>query len=461
MRKSDTMGDIRLRRNISGRMTHLFRLLLACAVFLSAVTPAAAQISFTTAIDLALKNSPKVLMAEAAAAKAQAALEGARDVYIPSLTGGSGLGYSYGFPVGQPSIFNFTSQSLLFNFSQRDYVRAARAALDAANLALKDAREAVAEDTAITYIALDRDTGRQAALTDQGQFAGRLVNIVQERLGAGQDTEIGMTTARLTAARIRLAGLRASDDTAADQEHLAHLVGLPVKDLSIVSSSIPAIAAPSSDPAAATPASSPAVDAAYATAHAKSLIAFGDSRYLWRPQIFFAAQYNRFTKYNNYDLYYKNFQHNNAGIGVQIDLPIFDASRRARARESAAEAVRAQHEADLARDQFLEGRQKLEHSTDELAAQAEVASLDQQLAQQQLDALLVQLKSGTGNPSGPQMSPMDEQLSRIAERGKFLAVLDAKFQMRQAEINLMRQTGELENWLKSVAQTTPSISVAH
>jgi len=453
MRKSYTMGDSPLRKNISGDMTALLRLMLACAVSLLAVTPAVAQISFTTAIDLALKNSPKVLMAEAAAAKAQAALEGAKDVYIPSLVGGSGLGYSYGFPVGQPSIFNFTSQSLLFNFSQHDYVRAARAALDAANLALKDAREAVAEDTALTCIALDRDAQRQIALGEQAGSAAKLVTIVQDRLDAGQDTAIGLTSARLTAAQIRLAGLRTEDDAASDQAHLARLVGLPAQGLSVVSGSIPEFHAHSTDATVPLPASSPAVDAAYATAHAKSLIAFGDSRYEWRPQIFFAAQYNRFTKYNNYDLYYKNFQHNNAGIGIQIQLPILDMAHRARARESAAEAVRATHEADLARDQFLEGRAKLERSTAELSAQAEVASLDQQLAEQQLDALLVQLKSGTGNPAGPQMTPKDEELSRIAERGKFLAVLNAKYQMRQAEINLMRQTGELESWIKSAAQS--------
>jgi hypothetical protein len=51
------------------------------------------------------------------------------------------------------------------------------------------------------------------------------------------------------------------------------------------------------------------------------------------------------------------------------------------------------------------------------------------------------------------MTPKDEQNSRIAEREKFLTLLDTSFQMRQSHINLMRQTGELESWLKTVAQT--------
>jgi hypothetical protein len=84
---------------------------------------------------------------------------------------------------------------------------------------------------------------------------------------------------------------------------------------------------------------------------------------------------------------------------------------------------------------------------------AEVANLDQQLTQQQLDVILVQLKSGTGNPSAPALTPKDEQNSRIAERDKFITLLDTNYQVRQAQIDLMRQTGELENWLQSTVAT--------
>ncbi len=53
------------------------------------------------------------------------------------------------------------------------------------------------------------------------------------------------------------------------------------------------------------------------------------------------------------------------------------------------------------------------------------------------------------------MSPKDEQTSRIAEREKFLTVLDTNFEMRKAEINLLRQTGQLEDWVKSTLQSQP------
>ena len=440
-------------------MPRLLRLAITCTVVTAASVPAIAQISFTSAIGLALKNNPKVLMAQADVAKAQAALSESKDVYVPSVAGGSGLGYSYGFPVGQPSVFNFTTHSLVFNFSQANYIRASQFALKAANLALKDAQQAVTEDVAITYVSLDRDSQRQTALNEQEGYAARLIEIIQERLDAGQDTPIGLTGAKLSAAQIRLAKLRTDDEATDDRNHLARLIGLPAQGLNVVSGSVPAFTALPANVESASFPMSPAVASAYATASSKRQIALGDSRYLWRPQITFDAQYNRFAKYNNYDLYYSHFQHNNFGIGVQITLPVFDVGQRAKARESAADAAHAEHEADEAKDEFLEGRQKALHATAELAARAEVASLDQQLAQQQLAVMQVQLNAGNGSSSAPQMTPKDEQTSRIAEREKFLTVLDTNFEMRKAEINLLRQTDQLEDWVKSLMQGSSSATL--
>lgn len=428
-----------------------------CALALVGIS-APAQISFTSAIGLALSNSPRVKTAEADVAKAQAALSEARDVYIPSIVAGSGVGPpSYGFPLGQPSIFNLTAQSLVFNFSQRDYIRAARSGLEAANYGLMDASQAVAEDTAITYLALDRDLQRESALTDEDRYAARLVAIVQDRLSAGQDTGIDLTSARLTEAQIRLTSLRDQDETEYDRGHLARLIGLPELGLATVPGSIPPMISHVAPVSSLDPPSNPGILAAYANAKAKQQQAFGDARYEWRPQISFGAQYSRFASYNNYAAYYSRFQQNNAEIGIQITLPLFDMTHRAKTRESAADAVHALRDADQQRDQFLDGRTKLKHAQAELAARYEVAGLDEQLAQQQLEAMLVQLQSGNGNSSGRQMSPKDEQNARIAERVKFLSALDTTLQMRQTEINLMRQTGQLEPWLRSLVSTPQAI----
>jgi outer membrane protein TolC len=421
------------------------------------VVSAHAQISFTSAIGLALKSNPKVLAAQAEVDKALATVQQLRDAYIPAVVGGSGLGPpSYGFPLGQPSIFNINAQSLVFSYSQRDYIRAARAALEAANHTLKDAREAVAEDTAITYLALDYDLQREAALRDQQSFADRLVAIVQQRLDAGQDTSIALTTSQLTAAQIKLARLRAEDETATDQAHLARLIGLPAQGIGTTANSVPPLPSTTPGLTSAAPTTSPAVEAAYALARSKRETAFGEARYLWRPQITFDGQYSRFAKFNNLQDYYFRFQQNNAAVGVQITVPVYDVAHRARERQAAADASHAEHEADSIRDQFFDSRLRAHHTAAELSARAEIATLDQQLAQQQLDVLLVQLKAGTGDLAAPQMTPKDEQTARIAEREKFLALLNANFELQQARIGLLRTSGELENWIATAVSALPS-----
>ena len=428
---------------------------ITCFALACAAAAASAQISLITAVDLAVKSSPKVLMAQADVDKALATVQQLRDAYIPNIVGGSGVGPpSYGFPLGQPSIFNITSQSLVFSYSQRDYMRAASAALDAAKLNLKDAREAVAEDTAVTYLSLNRDLQREAALRDQQGFADRLVAIVQQRLDAGQDTPIDLTTSRLSAAQIKLARLRAEDETAYDKAHLARLIGLPMQGITTANESVPPFPAASdlNDSALMT---SPAVDSAYAVARSKRQTAFGDSRYLWRPQVYFEGQYSRFAKYTNIQDYYFRFQQNNAAVGVQITVPIYDMVHRAKQRESMAEASHALHEADMIRDQFFDTRLRADHTAAELSARVEVASLDQQLAKQNLDVLMVQLKAGSGNLSGPQMTPKDEQNAHITEREKFVAVLNANFEAAQAQIDLLRTTGKLESWLATSLNAQP------
>jgi outer membrane protein TolC len=436
-------------------MIRILRPGITCFALACAAAAASAQISLITAVDLAVKSSPKVLMAQADVDKALATFQQLRDAYIPNIVGGSGVGPpSYGFPLGQPSIFNITSQSLVFSYSQRDYMRAASAALDAAKLNLKDAREAVAEDTAVTYLSLNRDLQREAALRDQQGFADRLVAIVQQRLDAGQDTPIDLTTSRLSAAQIKLARLRAEDETAYDKAHLARLIGLPMQGITTANESVPPFPAASdlNDSALMT---SPAVDSAYAVARSKRQTAFGDSRYLWRPQVYFEGQYSRFAKYTNIQDYYFRFQQNNAAVGVQITIPVYDMVHRAKQRESMADASHALHEADMIRDQFFDTRLRADHTAAELNARVEVASLDQQLAKQNLDVLMVQLKAGSGNLSGPQMTPKDEQNAHITEREKFVAVLNANFEAAQAQIDLLRSTGKLESWLATSLNAQP------
>ncbi len=126
--KGDTINTTRHRMSLPKHMTCLRCLLAVAAIAVTTAVPAAAQISFTTAIDLALKNNPRVLAAQDEVDKARAALTEAKDAYIPTLVGGSGLGYSYGFPhsVSHPSSTSRRSPCSLTSLSLTTSVQRGR-----------------------------------------------------------------------------------------------------------------------------------------------------------------------------------------------------------------------------------------------------------------------------------------------------------------------------------------------
>lgn len=436
--------------------------LILLFLFATTASTVHAQISLSTAVDLALRNSMRVKVAEAEVAKAKAIYQESRNVYIPALSAGSGLGYTYGFPVGTPTLFNFTVQSLAFDMSQRNYIRSAQHGLDAAQLSLQDIRQQIAEDTAVTYLAIDTDQRRMRALNDQNSYADHLVSIVETRMDAGQDTHTELTKARLTAAQIRLRRVQIADDLNTQRGHLSRLTALPADQLITDENSIPAPPDLTHAPSAR-PEDSYSVRAADATAQAKLQQAFGDERKVYRPQIAFAGQYARFASFNNYSQYYCSSGNpscqisNNVSFGIQLIWPIFDFTKRAKGRESMAEAQHAMYEAQLARDTFLDNAAKNTAMVTELQARSEVVSLQRDLAKDQLDAIRVQINSGTG--SGPVMTPKDEQNAQVQERQKYLDYLDADFQLRQAQIEVMRTNGQLDDWLKPAANTilTPQV----
>jgi hypothetical protein len=47
------------------------------------------------------------------------------------------------------------------------------------------------------------------------------------------------------------------------------------------------------------------------------------------------------------------------------------------------------------------------------------------------------------------LTPKDEQNARVQQGAKTLDLLTAQFELRQAQVNLLRQSGALDEWLKS------------
>lgn len=418
---------------------------------LLSASSAAAQISLSSTVALALQNSTQVKVAIADVQRATAVLSETRDAYLPNFLLGSSVGYTYGFPVGQPSVFSAGSNSLLYSFSQPDYVRSSRAALKSAQLNLQDNRHQVMLDCALAYIQLDIDTRELAVLDDEKADAERLVKIERDRLNAGVDSRMDETKAEITSTQVDINRFQLQDDLSEQRQKLSHLTGLPPASFIPDTKSIPPFPDFNNNEALVDQAvvSNAGIQSAYANAKSKLELAYGDQKQNYRPQFGFGLEYNRYAEFNNYEEYYLRFQHNNFDVGVQITIPLFDASRRAKARESAADAARANAEADQTKNQTSEQVVSLRHSLDELKAQQHYAELQSQLAQEQLETVQAELKNGTGSPNAAPITPKDEALARIATQQRYQDALNAGFAVIRAQLNLLRSIGAIESWVNS------------
>ena len=429
--------------------------LFAAVALAAASAYAPAQVSLRTVVELAQKNSTAVRLADADLAKARASLSESRDVFIPSLAFGSGLPAfpEVGFTGALPTIWDATVQSMVFSVPQFRYIQAARIGLRAAELSRKDALEQVALDASAAYIELDTVEAELVAAHQQEGYAARMVEIEQQRAESGVDPLSALLQAQLAAAQLKLSRLHLETRAATLNTQLSTLTGLPAGSISPDRASIPEIPAITADDA---PRTTPGIESAQLQAESRERAAKADQDRLWFPQVAFGAIYNRNTTLlNNTNLYYNHFlPANNFSSGFNIQLPLFDAEVHAKARESAADALRARVEAEQAQKQNDLQIVQLNSSLRELDAQAEIAQLRSQIAAEQLKTVMTQLELGNGAAGGPgsppQLSPKAEQQARIDERQKYMDSMDAGLDLSKARLNLLRALGHMQDWLNEL-----------
>jgi outer membrane protein TolC len=421
----------------------------------------AEPVSLKRVVELALTHATGAAISAADEQRAAASYRELRNNYIPQVSTGAGLGYSYGFPLAlegsAPALFNINTQSSLLNPSLRDFVRAARADSAVASLKTKDERNQIIQDAALSYAELAKWELRLVRLQETESAANQMQAAVAERVKEGVDSEIDGTRARLSAARVRLR--IAETQGAADvlRERLSKLTGLPAANIQTDPDSIPAPPADAAIPDAPkdVAASNPSVQAALEHARAQYLRAQGEHRALW-PSVDFAAQYALLSKFNNYHNYYipskpcttslgeflcvtNNFQQNNATVGVNIRFPLFNASQRSRAQAADADALKANKQAEAARNQVSEETLRLQRSVAQMHAARDVAQLEYEIAQKSMAAIQTRMDAGTAT-----LHDLDDARSQASER--FITLQDVTFELERSQLGLLRSTGDLEKW---------------
>jgi outer membrane protein TolC len=431
------------------------------AVVLFPTSLLAEPVSLKRVVELALAHATGAAITAADEQRAAATYRELRNSYVPQLSTGAGLGYSYGFPLAlegsAPSLFNINTQSALLNPSLREFLRAAKADSTVATLKTKDQRNQIIQDAALSYAELAKWEQRLNRLQETEAAANKMQAAVAERVKEGVDTELDGTRARLSGARVRLRIAEAQGAADVLREHLSKLTGLPAESLQTDPDSMPA--APATATSAEAPkdaaALNPSVQAAVEHARAQYLRAQGEHRALL-PSIDFAAQYALLSKFNNYQNYYipskpcttslgeflcvtNNFQQNNATVGVSVRLPLFNASQRSRAQAADAEALKATKQAEAARNQVSEETLRLQRSVSQMQAARDVAQLEYEIAEKNLTAVQTRVDAGTAS-----LHDLDDARTQASER--FITLQDVTFELERSQVGVLRSTGDLEKW---------------
>lgn len=421
----------------------------------------AESIPLKRVVELALTHATGAAITAADEQRAFASYQELHNNYIPQLSTGAGLGYSYGFPLAlegsAPSLFNINAQSALLNPALRDFVRAAKVDSAVASLKNKDERNQVIQDAALSYAELAKWEQRLARLQQTEEDANKMQVAVAERVKEGVDSELEGTKARLSVARIRLRIAEAQGAADVLREHLSKLTGLQAASIQTDPDSIPSppVTPENQQAAKDAAASNPSVEAAVEHARAQYLRAQGEHKSLW-PSVDFAAQYALLSKFNNYQNYYipsrpcvtplgeflcvtNSFQQNNATVGVSIRFPLFNASQRSRARAADADAVKATRQAEAARNQVSEETLRLQRSVAQMQAAREVAQLEYEIAEKNLTAVQTRIDAGTAT-----LHDLDDARSQASER--FITLQDVTFELERSQLGVLRSTGDLEKW---------------
>ena len=407
-------------------------------------TGSAEPLSFRQAVELAVRHSGGMAIAAAEQTRAQQSYQEARSLFYPTMTAGSGLAATWGFPLSiensAPSIFRLNSQQYLINESQRESIRAAKTEWAASNLTLDERRHAVILETALVYSELDKLANSSAVLGQQQDAALRVEQIEQERVRAGVDSEVELTKARLGTARVKMRLAEAQESVDVLRLRLAQLTGLPAAGIETVTESIPALpeVKQEDDLQARALASSPAIRIADQKAVASAFRAKAEHKRNY-PSVDFVASYALFARYNNFDDYFRRFQRNNGTVGVAIKFPFLNFAQRGHAEAADAEALKARKEAEGVKEQVSSETLRLQRSVQRLAAGRDVAKLEYQLARSDVDAVRARVEAGTA-------SLRDEQAARVTENERYASFLGASFELDRAQMQLLRATGELEKW---------------
>jgi outer membrane protein len=419
-----------------------FCCVLLCAA-LSGVPQLPAQdvVSIKQAVDMALRNSREVALAQARYNVARNTVDVNRSVFRPSLFTGSGAAYTYGFPQtvsgAAPSIINASYIQTVFNPLLMSQVRSADERKEAQRLELEKTRNSVMFQTSSAYLELSKVRHSLDLMRAQRPSNARILEFTRQRLNEGRERPIEVTRAEVDEARFEQRIVQLEGRQRVLERQLAALIGVPGDRRIEIESEVLRLDQEQREQDLVDRALNSSLDLQQAEFERKAREHHlaGEIGTRW-PTVDLFAEYGLFSKINNFENYFKTFQRNNFNIGLQVRIPLLNSQRSAKVTLARSELTTAEIDMKAKRQNVeLDVERQYQHLR-ELNAAREVARLELKLAQENVQVVQASFEEGRSNLR-------DVEKARLEENDKWLAFLDGDYEHQKAQLDLLNTTGDL------------------
>lgn len=398
-------------------------------------------IALKDAVNIALKNSREIAVAQARYDVASKTVDVNRSAFQPNLFTGSGAAYTYGFPQtpggSAPTIFNLSYIQSLFNPVQTAQVRASQERKEVQRLELEKTRNTVALQTISNYLELAKVRSSLELMRNQRLSDARMISYTEGRVREGYETPKEGMRAQLAAAGTekRIAQLETRESEL--QQQLAAAMGLsPAQHIDVM---------PDQLGVSTGDRESDVVDRAVAASldlreseyerRARQHVVTGQTGSKW-PTIDVVGEYGLFARYNNLQDYYRQFQPNNFTVGLQIKIPLISSQRSSNVALARSELASSEMDLRNKRQNIeLEASREFHHLR-ELEAARNYARADHDLAAENAREIQLSFQEGRANVR-------DVELARSEETAKWLAFYDATYDYEKAQLEILNTEGEL------------------
>jgi len=413
-----------------------------------AATAAGAPVLLTLkrAVELALQNSKDIQVAKIQASVAERTAKVGMADFLPNVTAGSGLGYTYGMPEaaggGLPSVVSAMYSEQVFNKPLRGQARELKEQARAQKIQVEEVRNSVMARTASAYLELSKLRHEIELLRKEQESAEKIVQITKDRMAEGLELPTEAIRAELLKAQVtqRVLQLEGREEDVA--VFLRAQMGMPAEqELEVSVEELPGAAEQEgANLVALAMVHSPGLRMAESDVRAREFRLKGEKGgYL--PTIQFFTVYSLLSKLNNIDLFYKRYHKDNVNAGVQIQIPLFSPRAWAAVGLARENLVAAKVALESKRGEVSGEVRQRTRRVKEMEAGKEVARLELQLAQHEMEELQARFGEGRANLR-------ELEKARVEENEKWMAFLDANFQRQQAQLELLRTAGQIEKILQ-------------